>query len=261
MGLSKADRGSHNEAQVIHTFYERRPEHEVMLAAVFQMTADDLLLALAVKRYQEPGFIASEVLVTLARAGFGTTSKLRNAIAVALNERIVQALSYFLLVHPEWNAVVARSSESKKEAVSFTQLHVFDNDASVSFAEVTFKHFVEMRLLDWFRSQTRLKNKVPSVDGLRPSEGEDGEPLSLIEQVEDDVSMQPDEQMQSDQRQRCTMTALQSLPEKERQAVYLCIVCEFTQQEAAEYIGCSERSVRTYRSSGLAKLKKGDCHG
>jgi RNA polymerase sigma factor (sigma-70 family) len=252
------DQDSGEESEVNHTSYERRPEHEAMLAVVFQMTAEEVLAALAVKRHTAPGFIASEVLVTLARAGFGTIYQVRDAIGLALNERIVRILSHFLLVNPEWNAVVSRSSEAKKEAVSFTQLRIFAADARVSFAEVTFKHFVDMRLLDWFRSQTRLKNKVPSVDGLRPPDAEDGEPLSLVEQIEDDVSLRPDEQAELNQLKERSQSALRSLPKKESQAVYFCIECEFTQQEAAWYMKCKDRSVRTYLKSALARLRNGD---
>jgi RNA polymerase sigma factor (sigma-70 family) len=261
MSFAEPDESSVDEPEICHASYDRRPEHEAMLAAVLRMPADELLAALAVNRHTEPGFIASEVLVTLARAGFGTTNKVLTAVGVALNERIVRGLSHFLLVYPEWNAVVSRSSEAKKEAVSFTQLHIFESTARVSFAEVTFKQFVDMRLLDWFRSQTRLKNMVPSVDGLRPLEGEDGERLSLVEQIQDDVSMSPQEQAELDQLKRQSQAAFRSLPKKERQAVYLCTICEFTQQEAARLMGCTERSVRTYQKSALTRLRQGDWHG
>lgn len=252
------DKDIETDFKVCQTNYVRRPEHEAMLAKVLQMAPGQLLRELSVKKHNEAGYIASEVLVTLARAGYGTTQKVRDAIGLALSERVVKGFTQFLLLNPEWYTLLDHSSEAKKEAVSFTQLRLFQTTAEVSFAEVTFREFINCRFLDWCISQTRMKNTMPSVDALENDGDDDDNPFSPVNQLADEDSLLPHEQVELNQLINCSQAAVLRLPEKERHAVNFCFNWDFTQKQAAEYMGCNERSVRTYLKSALAKLKKGD---
>ena len=165
-----------------HTSYERTAAQETALAAALAMSSDQLLIALAAKGHKDPAFIPSEVLVTIARSGYGATPRVRDAIANQLTERVVKGLTQFLLLNPVWGSIVRRSSEARTEAARTTLLRIFDTDARVSFAEVNFLTFVNARFVDWLRSQTRFKNEMPSVDGLESAQDEDGNRLSPVEQ-------------------------------------------------------------------------------
>ncbi len=240
-----------------HTSYERRPEHEVMLADLLSCTPTQLITRLAVKKHTATGFIASEVIVTLIRSGFGESAKTRNEIALALQGRILSALERFLRQNPQWYGVVDRDSEAKKEIPQEVWKVLMSTNAEVSFAEVTFLEFLQKRFLDWFRSRTALKNSVPSIDSIVPPKDEDGEPVSLVGQIEDEDGLTPEEQVSLKQLIQKSQAALFTLPRKERNAIYFCFECEYTQAQAAEFMKTTERSVRTYLKSGLAKLRKG----
>lgn len=160
------------------TSYCRRPQHEACLAEIFRTEANDLITRLAIKRYDHAGFIPSEVLVTLARSHYGGSARVRNAIALALNDRLVIELRHFLNRNLQWYGVVARSSESAAEAVAEVRVRIFQSNVEISFAEVSFRTFVDKRLTDWFISQGRFKNKMPSVDGLKSDDDGDGNRLS-----------------------------------------------------------------------------------
>lgn len=241
------------------TSYDRRPQHEACLAEIFRIEASDLIARLAIKRFDQAGFIPSEVLVTLARSHYGGSARVRNAIALALNDRLVVELRHFVNRNLQWYGVLARSSESAAEAVAEVRVRIFQSRVEISFAEVSFRTFVDKRLTDWFISQGRVKNKMPSVDGLKPDD-EDGNRLSLTEQVVDDLALTPEEATAQQQLfTRCRTAALQ-LPDKQRTALVLCVMHDMTHKQAAEVMGLSESSVQKYVKSALAALRIGDWH-
>lgn len=239
------------------TNYTRRPQHQELLAEVFKMDSDELLARLAIKKYSQPGFIPAEVLVTLARSRYGGSARVRNAIALALNERVVIELRYFLNKNLQWYGVMTRSSESAVEAVAEVQLRIFHSEVEVSFAEVAFRPFVGDRLRDWFKSQTRLKNSVPSVDSLKPADDVDGSQLSLIEQVVDEVGLTPEEKLAQKQLFARCRAAVLRLPEKQRTALILYVMQDMTHKQAGEVMGLEESSVRKYVKSALEALRNG----
>ena len=242
------------------TNYSRRPQHEACLAEIFRTDADALIARLAIKRYDQAGFIPSEVLVTLARSHYGGSRQVRNAIALALNERLVIELRHFVNRNLQWYGVVARSSESAAEAVAEVRVRIFQSKVEISFAEVSFRTFVDKRLTDWFISQGRIKNNMPSVDGLKPDDDEDGNRLSLTEQVVDDLALTPEEATAQQQLFARCRTAVLQLPDKQRTALVLCVMHDMTHKQAAEVMGLSESSVQKYVKSALAALRIGDWH-
>lgn len=248
------------DTEVSQQSYTRRPEHEIQLSQVLRMQRNQLLAALAVRKHSMTGYIASEVLVTLVRGSFGTSSNVRDAVAIALNERLVILLKLFLRYNPEWYSIVSRSSESEVEAIAYTRERIFSNTAEVSFAEVTFFEFVRLRLLDWFKSQTRLKNSVQSVDALERPEDEDGNTLSLVDQIEDEFGLSPEKQLERKQLIERCRGAIYLLPEKQRTALTLCELQDMTHKEAANVMNLSESSVQKYVKAALKGLQNGDWH-
>ena len=191
------------------TSYVRRPEHEQWLARVFKMTEEQLLAALVIERYSQPGYVPSEVLVTLARNNYGGRARVRNEIALTLNKRLVSELGLFFHREINWLGVLNRSNVSREEAISYVRLKIFGSGVDVSFAEVSFGPFVKMRLLDWFKSQVALKNSAPSVDAMGAESDEDGSKLSLTDRVEDEFALTPEQALERKQlMSRCRVAIL-----------------------------------------------------
>lgn len=250
------DEESENEGPA--TSYTRRPEHEQRLAQVLQLSSEELLETLAVRKHIDPRHIAAEVLVTLVRNNYGGSRRVRDATALCLNERLIVVLKHYLRCHPQWYGVMNRSSDAEAEAVSYIQVKLFADQADVCFAEVAFVEFVGMRLLDWLKSQIRLKNSVPSVDALERPDNDDGESLSLVDQVPDDMSLSPEEAVERRQLIEHCRGAIQLLPDKQRTALTLCELQGMTHKQASEVMKLSESSVQKYVKAALTALRTGD---
>lgn len=245
------------------TRYERRPEHQQCLDEVFRMDTDELLRRLAVERYDQPGFIPAEVVVTLARSRYGAgVARVRNAIALALNHRVIYELACFVDVYPKWYPVVARDSEQAADAVADIRLRIFSSTKEVSFAEVAFRMFAMRRLLDWCKSQVRQKNDMLSVDNLTASAEEGGRP-TMAEELIDESVLPLEDQLARDERKmllaRCWQ-AVKALPEKQRTAVVLYVIQDMTYKEAGEVMQLDESTVRWHVKSALNALRNGDWH-
>ena len=244
------------------TSYKRRPQHERCLAEVFQMDSEQLLARLSVERYDQPGFIPAEVLVTLARSRFSSSRRVRSEIAVALNRCLLTELRYFVNKNLQWYSVTRRSGEWERDAVAEIRKAIFSSRVEVSFAEATFRVFADRRLRDWFKSQARWKNMMPSVDGfIDKDDGDgDGNRLSLTGQVEDDTGSSPEEQLAQKQLfARCRL-AVARLPEHQRIAVVLYVLQDMTYKQAGEVMKLDESSVRYHVTSALKALRNGDWH-
>lgn len=242
------------------TSYVRRPEHEQWLARVFKMTEVQLLAALAIEKYSQPGYVPSEVLVTLARNNYGGRARVRDEIALTLNKRLVSELGLFFHREINWLGVLNSSNVSREEAVAYVRLKIFGSSVDVSFAEVSFGPFVKMRLLDWFKSQIALKNSAPSVDAMAAESDEDGSTLSLIDQVEDEFALTPEQALEQKQLMSKCRTAILALPERQRTAMTLVYLQNMTHKEAGSVMGLTESSVQKHVQKALLTLQKGDWH-
>lgn len=242
------------------TNYTRRAEHELWLAKVFKMSQDELIAALAIQKYDHPGYIPSEILVTLARCNYGAVSIVRNEIALTLNARLVLELSRFFRKEMSWFGVLNSSSESKIEAAAYVCERIFQSKVEVCFAEVAFGPFVKTRLLDWLKSQISQKNVAPSIDEFAVAQDEDGSSLSPIDKVVDELALTPEQVLERQQLIRKCRNAVLLLPEKQRTAVTLVYLQEMTQKEASAVMCLSERSIQKYLREALLALKKGYSH-
>lgn len=238
------------------TSYTRRPEHARLLAAVFQMSKVQLLSALAIEKYSEPGYIPSEVLVSLMRGNFGGSMQVSTEIGLTLHKRLVSELGRFFHKKINCQGVLASSSEARSEAVSFVIERIFRSKVEVSFAEVSFGDFVKHRLLDWFKSQITLKNSAPSVDAIAAKHDEDGSGLSLTDQVVDEYSLNPEETLSRKQLVVQCRAALLTLTEKQRTAVMLVYYQDMTHKEAAGVMKLHESSVQKHLEKAIAALKR-----
>ena len=238
------------------TNYRRRPEHDKWLASIFKMNEGCILSSLTIEKYNQPGYIPSEVLVSLARGNFGGSVSVRNAISLTLHKRLIIELGRFFHKEINWLGVLGRSSESRVEAVAYVIECIFRSKVSVSYAEVSFGDFVKHRLLDWFKSEVALKNSAPSVDAIAAEHDEDGSGLSLTDQVVDECALTPEETLEKKQYLQQCRGALLFLTEKQRTAVMLVYYQEMTHKEAAAVMELHESSVQKHVKNALVELKR-----
>lgn len=252
---SEEENPDHDDQEL--TCYDRRPQHEQCLAEVFQLDSDELVSRLAIDKYDQTGFIPAEVLVTLARSGFGSGHRVRSAIAEALNRSLLRELRFFIKSHPNWYSVTKRSSEAEVEAVADIRSSIFTSEHEVSFAEVSFRIFVDKRLRDWFKAQARWKNSMPSIDSLA---ADDGDGLSLRDQMEDDPRSRPEELLDLKQLVEQCLFAVARLPAQQRMAITLHVLQDMTYKETGEQMGLDESSFRYHVKSARKALQQGEWH-
>lgn len=245
----------HNDEEL--ACFNRRSEHEQCLAEVFQLDSDELLSRLAIDRYDQSGFIPAEVLVTLARSGFGRGLRVQSAIAVALNRSLMKELRVFIKSQPKWANILSRSSETVVEAIADVRSSIFTSKQEVSFAEVSFRVFVDKRLRDWFKGQARFKNSMLSVDSLPAG---DDEGPSLVDQMEDDPQKRPDELFALKQVVDRCLVAVLRLPARQRMAVTLHVLQDMTLKETGEQMELDESTVRYHVKAALVALQQGELH-
>lgn len=252
---SEEENPDHDDEEL--TCYERRPEHEKCLAEVFQLDSDELVSRLAIDRYDQAEFIPAEVLVTLVRSGFGYSFRVQSAIAKALNRSLLKELRVFIKSQPNWASVLNRSSETGVEVIADIRSSIFKSKLDVSFAEISFRVFVDKRLRDWFKAQARPKNSMLSVDSL-PAADEDRP--SLVEQMEDAPQKRPDELYALKQIVERCLVAVTRLPARQRMAVTLHVLHDMTLKEAGEQMGLDESTVRYHVKAALQALQQGELH-
>lgn len=243
----------HDEEDAI--FYIRRPQHEQCLAEVFRLNSDELIDRLSIDRFDRPGFVPAEVVVTLARSGFGSGPRVRRAIAEALNRCVLKELRFFIKSNANWYSVIKRTSEEEVEAVADIRSSIFTSKHEISFAEVSFRVFADKRLRSWFKAQARWKNSMPSVDSFTAS---DADGPSLIEQIEDDSKSRPEELFARKQLVERCLVAVARLPAQQRIALTLHVLQDITYKEAGELMQLDESSVRYHVKSALKALQGGN---
>ena len=242
--------------QISQKEYVRTVSLEMALRDALMLSESQLFSSLQLKKHTDIGFIRAETLITLVRGGFGRSRRCKEQIALALNEQIVKALSYFLRKNPSWGFAFNLSSESREELVHEAWVHILALKGEISFAEVNFLTYINARFLDWFISQTRLKNCAPSTDQF-DSGNEHNEHFSLVGQLIDDDGKTPEQLTEIRELVEKSQASMLNLPKKQRDAIYYYLLCDYSQKDIAKLMGSTEKSVRTYIKSGLETLKKG----
>ena len=139
-----------------------------------------------------------------------------------------------------------RSSETLKEATAEAWAALVTDKHAVSFAEIRFLPWVEARVMDFLKAQTRKK--------YLPNRPDDPEHDQIVDEEQDT----PEEALAREQLASGLVAALLTCPPKVRQAVYLREKCEYQWAEVAKLIGCSAPTARSYYKQGLKALAGAD---
>lgn len=218
------------------------PEHERRRLVLVALEPPEQIRRIQIADHLDPDYVPSEVLASLVRARFGYTSGVLDRAVGILYGRLMTLIASYFKKNPKWDKVVRRSSETLKEATSEAWVSLNTDKNNPSFAEVRFLPWVEARVLDFLKAQTR-KKYLPN----RPDHPEH-------DQFPDEDQDNPEEALVRERLGADLASVLLACPPKVRQAVYLRAQCEYPWSLVAERIGCSVPTARAYYKQGLKAL-------
>ena len=218
------------------------PEHERRRLELVVLEPPEQIRRIEIADHLNPDYVPSEALASLVRAWFGKNTGVLDRSVSVLYSRLMKLVDAYFKKNPNWNKVVRRSSETLKEATAEAWASLVTDKNAVSFAEVRFLPWVEARVLDFLKSQTR-KKCLPN----RPDDPDH-------DQVADEEQDTPEEALARKQLAAGLVGALLACPPKVRQAVYLREKCGHQWPEVAKLIGCSVPTARSYYKQGLKAL-------
>lgn len=228
-------------------------QHQADLAAALDQQESGLRARLAIRDYQSPDYLASEVLVSLIRLRHGAPEGVGAAIVEVLNSRLTSLAGSFFAKHGK-----PRQGESiVEEAVNAVWVAVLAAQEPVgdSFAEMRFLPFVSARLTDLVRRAiVRDRNTVATAE-LAPI-GQDGEITSFEESIPIDGEDQPEKEFERKRLMTRLAADMAALSKKERIAVYFRLECQFEWRRIAELMDCSIPTARKHYKDGYARLNK-----
>jgi hypothetical protein len=218
------------------------PEHERCRLALVALEPPEQLRRIRIADHHDPDYVPSEVLASLVRACFGRNTGVLDGAVDVLYERLMILVASYFKKNPKWGKVVRCSSETLKEATSEAWVTLNTDKNSPSFAEVRFLPWVEGRVKDFLKAQTR-KKYLPN----RPDNPEH-------DQFPDEDQDNPEEALVREHLTANLEGVLLACPPKVRQAVYLRAQCEHPWSVVANMIDCSVPTARAYYKQGLKAL-------
>ena len=153
-----------------------------------------------------------------------------------------------------------QEEEAAHDIVQDAMLKLAENYADRPPAELPllFQRILQNAIRDHFR-RSKVRSTWTTLLGSLGLGGEDeeGDPLETLE-VEDasNIPASPAERLEQSQVMAAIETAIQSLPERQREAFILRYWEELDVSETAKVMGCSEGSVKTHCSRATHALAK-----
>lgn len=122
-----------------------------------------------------------------------------------------------------------------------------------------FQRILSNATMDWFRRRKTRESVMQSFTQLQPAEEGDGDGSDLLEFLEAEAPDGADAGealMQRKQKVVALEMAIETLPERQREAFLLRYWEELDVAQTAEAMGCSEGSVKTHCSRAVHALAK-----
>lgn len=229
------------------------PIHQLNFQLLLQLPDAEIRRRITIEKFDDPDFIASEVLVSLVRARFGQRNGLLDSCVRVLYGRLMRLIAAYFRKNPQWSGIVAASSETLVEATS-AAWELMNKDLNpVSFAEVRFLPWVEARAEDYLQGLLAQKNTMPSYDALTTVD-EDGNatgPENLLEGDDEDV---PEAVAQRRELSDNLLKLMMSWEPALRHAVYYRLECDYDWDMVAQLMHVSKPTARKYYNIGIERL-------
>lgn len=229
------------------------PRHQANLKQLLQLPEAEVRRCVAIAKFSDVEFVASEVLVSLVRMRFGHGSGLLDLIVNVLYGRLMRLIDKYFSKNPQWRGIVSASSETLREATSAAWEVLNKDPKPVSFAEARFLPWVEARAEDYLQEQLAQKNSMPSYDALTAVD-EDGNaigPENLLTGDERDI---PETVFQRKQLSQHLQELMMSWEPAVRHAVYFRLECDYDWEQVADLMGVSKPTARKYYNIGIERL-------
>ena len=251
IGYGGADIG--NTSRTTGTNVKPDPIHQASFKLLLQLPHAEIRRRIAIEKFKDPDFIASEVLVSLVRARFSHENGLLDRIVSTLYGRLMRLINAYFCKNPQWSGIVAASSETLVEATSAAWEALNQDPNLVSFAEVRFLPWVEARANDYLQKQLAQKNNMPSYDSLTAvdEDGNTTSPENLLESDEEDV---PEAVAQRRELSDNLLKLIMYWEPAVRHAVYYRLECDYDWALVAELMHVSKPTARKYYSIGIQRL-------
>jgi len=205
------------------------PAHQARLQTIQAASAEEFKQWLKVSDFNDPNYIAPEVLATLVRIRFREAQGLHEVAAKALHDRVWKRITGMIGDHPEWIPAVKKENQPEfvdDAAQEFWKEFLKDDSEHPEehiFAEVRFGPYLEGCVKDYIKHLYADKNSAVADTDVAPVEiekGEDGtgETTSIIDNAPDEQGENwLEELLAKDQVE----VILKGLPAKERLALIL----------------------------------------
>lgn len=229
------------------------PKHRASLQKLVQLPITEIRRQLAIEKFKDPEFVASEVLVTMVRMRFGLESGLLDRVVNVLYGRLMRLIDQYFRKNPQWHGVVNSSSETLAEATSTAWVVLNADSNPVSFAEVRFLPWVQARAEDYLQEQLAQKNSMPSYDASTEID-EEGEATGAENLLKADKDDQPDAIAERRELSLHLQDVLLTLDPRVRRVVYLRLGFRYDWDKVAELMGVTKPTARKYYNIGIEQL-------
>jgi len=233
---------------------KRDPKHELSLNVLIKQNPDRIKQQLLIDDYHDSEYIPSEVLASLIRARYGFQSDLLGLITRVLHRRVIIGIHSCIRKNETLRSLAMDNSELVQEAASYFWGKFFEDEQLVSNSEVRFGVYLKDRVIDYMRYLLIEENTRESVDTFANVDDE-GNSLNYIDTVEDDNNDSPEVEVIRLQEQSRIMAALINLPQKERNAFYFRVECEYDWMKVAKLLDCSIPTARALLNLSIEKLQ------
>jgi len=116
-----------------------------------------------------------------------------------------------------------------------------------------FYRILNNRIMDWHRQRGSRGRWMVTLNPFR--QGEEAEGYDPIATHVDDKAVEPGRQLEAEVAGEAVVEAVKALPPRQQQAFLLRAWEGLSVAETAKSMGCSEGSVKTHYSRGLASLR------
>lgn len=232
---------------------KRDPKHEVSLNALIGLQPDQIKQQLLIDDYQHPDYVASEVLASLVRARYGKQSDLLEMITRAFHKRVIKGIQHCINRQETLRNLALSDNEFVGEATSYFWEKFSEDVQTVSNAEVRFWVYLQNKICDFKKHLQIEENTRLSIDSFTAAD-EESDSSNYIDTIVDESNDPEINAMRSQDKSRL-MSTLMRLPQKERNAFYFRVECEYDWVKVAQLLECSIPTARSLLNLSIEKLQ------
>ncbi|MCK4827055.1 hypothetical protein KA005_65580, partial [bacterium] len=231
------------------------PIHEKNLAVVLELEPREIQRRLKITDYNDPDYIACEVLASLVRCRFGKNNGVLGFIVNVLYARLTKFVNQYIHKNKQWYNVVNSSNEILGETVSYAWEKLCTDKNSVTLADVRFRKWVKDRAIDYFISQTREKNIIFTTLRTQKTD-EEGNEIALDDFLEHDPEDGQEKVLERAELSIELILVMMTWERHIRLAVIYRLQKVYNWKQVSELLEVSIPTARKYYEIGVERLRE-----